>query len=106
MVVCVASPLDDGTSVNNSTYSIDSNETTPVSCVSVPTPLPSAPLLPYTTLFRSDPVAAGGNLTYTLSYSNTGNANATGVVLTDTRTTTTTFASHTAGSSVASGVVT
>src|SRR5206468_281437 len=83
MVVRVASPLANGTSITNSTYSIDSNETSPVSGAAVSTAVTSAPFLavsktdppdplfPYTTLFRS------------LSYSNTGNANATGVVLTD-----------------------
>src|SRR5438093_352169 len=53
-----------------------------------------------------DPVGAGANLTYTLAYSNTGTANATGVVLTDTVPANTTFVSATVGGTLASGVST
>src|SRR2546425_496043 len=106
MVVRVASPLANGTSITNSTYSIDSNETSPVSGASVSTAVTSAPILAVSKTDSPDPVAAGGNLTYTLSYSNTGNANATGLVLTDTVPANTTFVSATAGGTLASGVVT
>src|SRR5438093_76531 len=106
MVVRVASPLANGTSITNSTYNIDSNETSPVSGASVSTAVTSAPILTVSKTDSPDPVAAGGNLTYTLSYSNTGNANATGVVLTDTVPANTTFVSATAGGTLASGVVT
>src|SRR3989449_5425216 len=106
MVVRLASPLANGTSITNSTYSIDSNETSPVSGASVSTAVTSAPILAVSKTDSPDPVAAGGNLTYTLSYSNTGNANATGVVLTDTVPANTTFISATAGGTLASGVVT
>src|SRR2546425_376177 len=106
MVVRLASPLANGTSITNSTYSIDSNETTPVSGASVSTTVTSAPILAVSKTDSPDPVAAGGTLTYTLSYSNTGNANATGVVLTDTVPANTTFVSATAGGTLASGFVT
>src|SRR5258706_34079 len=53
-----------------------------------------------------DPVNAGSNITYTLSYSNTGNANASGVVITDTVPGNTSFVSATAGGSAPAGVVT
>ncbi|PYT16815.1 MAG: hypothetical protein DMF51_03805, partial [Acidobacteria bacterium] len=53
-----------------------------------------------------DPVAAGANLTYTLSYSNTGSAGATGVILSDTVPANTTFVSATGGGSLSTGVVT
>src|SRR5207249_4640233 len=106
MVVRVASPLANGTSITNGTYAIDSNETSPVSGASVSTAVTSAPILAVSKTDSPDPVAAGGNLTYTLSYSNTGNANATGVVLTDTVPANTTFVSATAGGTLASGVVT
>src|SRR2546425_425861 len=106
MVVRVASPLANGTSITNSTYTIDSNETSPVSGASVSTAVTSAPILAVSKTDSPDPVAAGGNLTCTLSYSNTGNANATGVVLTDTVPANTTFVSPTAGGTLASGVVT
>src|SRR3989442_1407733 len=106
MVVRVNSPLASGTSITNATYSIDSNETAPVAGAAVSTTVSSAPLLSVSKTDSPDPVAAGGNLTYALSYSNTGNANATGVVLTDTVPANTTFVSATAGGVFASGVVT
>src|SRR2546425_1235308 len=106
MVVRVASPLANGTSITNATYSIDSNETAPVAGAAVSTTVSSAPLLSVSKTDSPDPVAAGGNLTYALSYSNTGNANATGVVLTDTVPANATFVSATAGGAFASGVVT
>src|SRR2546425_480138 len=106
MVVRVASPLANGTSLTNGTYSIDSNETAPVAGAAVSTTVSSAPLLSVSKTDSPDPVAAGGTLTYTLSYSNTGNANATGVVLADTVPANTTFVSATAGGTLASGVVT
>ena len=43
-----------------------------------------------------NPVNAGGTITYTLSYSNTGNENATGVVLSDAIPANTTFVSASA----------
>src|SRR5258707_6036644 len=69
---------------------------------------PRSTLFPSTTLCRSpilaiskadgpDPVAAGGNITYTISYSNTGNQNATGVVISDTIPANTSFVSATGG---------
>src|SRR5438094_832150 len=53
-----------------------------------------------------DPVGAGGNLTYTLSYSNTGNANATGFVLTHTAPDNTARFPDSTRVTLASGVVT
>src|SRR5258707_8388716 len=78
---------------------------------------PRSTLFPSTTLCRSptlniskadgpDPVAAGSNITYTISYSNTGNQNATGVVISDTIPANTAFVSATAGGTLAAGVVT
>jgi uncharacterized repeat protein (TIGR01451 family) len=52
-----------------------------------------------------DPVPAGGAITYTISYQNTGNANATGVVLADTIPTNTTFVSASGGGSPDPGAV-
>src|SRR5436309_2590871 len=106
MVVRVASPLANGTSITNATYSVDSNETSPVSGASVSTGVTSAPILAVSATDAPDPVAAGGNLTYTLSYSNTGNANATGVVITDTVPANTTFVSATGGGTLSGSVVT
>src|SRR2546428_595263 len=83
-MVRVNSPLANGTVITNGTFSIDSTETFFFLMIRRP---PRSTLFPYTTLFRSDapdPVAAGGTITYTLAYANTGNSGATGVVLSDT----------------------
>src|SRR2546427_7424079 len=106
MVPRVARPLANGTSIPNSTYSIVSTDTSRVSGFAFSTAVTSAPILAVSKTDSPDPVAAGGSLTYTLSYSNTGNANATGVVLTDTVPANTTFVSASAGGTFASGVVT
>jgi len=53
-----------------------------------------------------DPVAAGNMLTYTLSISNIGPSDATGVVVTDTLPAGVTFASASSGCGEASGTVT
>src|SRR2546428_705210 len=106
MVVRVASPLANGTSITNSTYSIDSNETSPVSGASVSTATLAGPTLSASMTDAPDPVGAGANLTYTIAYTNSGATGATGVVLTDTVPANTTFVSATAGGTLASGVVT
>jgi uncharacterized repeat protein (TIGR01451 family) len=54
----------------------------------------------------ADTVQAGGLLTYTIVVSNTGNANATGVVITDIVPISTTFASASDGGTLGGGVVT
>src|SRR5207249_3856148 len=84
LVVAVASPLANGTVITNGTYSIDSNETAPTSGAAITTTVSSAPVLNISKTDGPDPVASGSNITYTISYSNTGNMNATGVVITDT----------------------
>src|SRR5439155_515794 len=84
MVVRVASPLANGTSITNSTYAIDSNETAPVTGASVSTTVSSAPLLAVSNTYSPEPVAAGGPLSFPTPRSSDLNANATGVVLTDT----------------------
>src|SRR5439155_648967 len=106
MAVRVASPLANGTSITNSTYSIDSNETSPVSGASVSTAVTSAPILAVSKTDSPDPVAAGGNLTYTLSYPNTATPFPSTALLRSTVPANTTFVSATAGGTLASGVVT
>ncbi|HKB07864.1 MAG TPA: fibronectin type III domain-containing protein, partial [Candidatus Polarisedimenticolia bacterium] len=69
-------------------------------------PAQVGPVLTIAATDAPDPVAAGGNLTYTLSYSNTGSANATGVVIADTVPVNTTFVSATGGGTLSGGVVT
>src|SRR3989442_11054596 len=106
MVVRVASPLANGTLINNSGLTIASNELGTLAGQTATTTVGSAPVLVDSASDAPDPVAAGGNLTYTLSYSNTGNANATGVVLTDTVPANTTFVSATAGGTPAPRFIT
>ncbi|HEV8202265.1 MAG TPA: fibronectin type III domain-containing protein, partial [Candidatus Polarisedimenticolia bacterium] len=57
----------------------------------------AAPLLTLSIGESPDPVQAGADLTYTLSYANTGSASATSVVVTDTVPANTTFVSANAG---------
>jgi uncharacterized repeat protein (TIGR01451 family) len=106
LVVKVVSPLANGTTITNATYSIDSAQTTPVAGAALTTAVSSAPVLALTLTDSPDPVAAGANITYTLSYSNTGNMNATGLVLSDTLPANTTYVSSTGSGALSSGTVT
>src|SRR5206468_6381836 len=91
LVVQATSPLASGTVIANATYGIDSNETAPVAGAAITTTVSSVPVLSISKIDAPDPENAGSNITYTLSYSNTGNANASGVVITDTIPANTTF---------------
>ncbi|MDY7042063.1 MAG: CARDB domain-containing protein, partial [Chloroflexota bacterium] len=82
LVVQVTSPLTNGTSLLDTAY-IDSIETG-ISGDSLVTFVRSRPELHIVKQAGLDVVEAGATLTYTISYANTGNANATGVVITDT----------------------
>src|SRR5207249_3859507 len=106
LVVQATSPLASGTVITNATYGIDSNETAPVAGAAITTTVSSVPVLSISKTDAPDPVNAGSNITYTLSYSNTGNANASGVIITDTIPANTTFVSATGGGTPAAGVVT
>src|SRR5206468_2226591 len=106
LVVQVASPLANGTVITNGTYSIDSNETAPTTGAAVTTTVSSTPVLTISKTDSPDPVNAGSNITYTISYSNTGTANATGVVISDAVPANTSFVSATGGGTLAAGVVT
>src|SRR5438034_327837 len=106
LVVRVNSPLANGTIITDGTYSIDSTETSPVAGSAITTTVTSAPVLAVSATDAPDPVAAGGTITYTLAYSNTGNSGATAVVLSDTVPVNTTFVSATGGGTLSAGVVT
>src|SRR5207249_3901751 len=101
MVVRVASPLANGTSITNSTYSIDSNETSPVNGAAVSTTVSSAPLLAVSKTDSPDPIAACVTLTYPLSYPHTFPTRPSSDLLTDTVPANTTFVSATAGGTLA-----
>src|SRR5207245_491597 len=106
LTVLVNTPLANGTTITNGTYSIDAAETSPISGAAITTTVNSAPALTIVSADAPDPVAAGGTITYTLGYSNTGSAGATVVVISDTVPANTTFVSATGGGSLAAGVVT
>src|SRR5207247_544961 len=106
MVVQAASPLANGTVITNATYSIDSNETAPASGAAITTTVSSVPVLAISKTDAPDPGNAGASITYTLSCSNTGNANASGVVVPDTGAANPPFGSATAGGTPSAGGVT
>src|SRR5438552_1297188 len=105
LVVRVASPLTNGTVLTNITYSIRHTESSPDSSASVCSSVASAPVLTITKSAAPSPVSPGANLTYTLAYANTGTANASGVVLSDTVPANTTFVSATGGGTLSGSVV-
>jgi len=80
VAVTVISSLPNGTVLTNIAV-VDSQETTPFSVTEITTVL--APVLHLEKSDDPDPVDAGEYLTYTLTYSNTGDQMATGVVITD-----------------------
>jgi uncharacterized repeat protein (TIGR01451 family) len=93
VTVGVPTPLTNGTILTNR-VAVDSAHTAPqtftlTTCVS------SAPSLTLRIADHPDPVEAGDPLTYTLRYSNTGNADATQAVITATLDVSTTFSSAT-----------
>ncbi len=106
MVVRVASPLANGTTITHASYSIDCAETAAVAGAAVTTTVMSSAILSLSAVDAPDPVVAGSNLTYTISYANGGNANATGAVITDTLPANTTFVSATSGGTLSGSVVT
>lgn len=91
VVVDVNSPLPNGTVLTNSVVITSSRGVSDTAVLT--TTVTSAPLLDIVKTDSPDPVNAGETLVYTLTYSNTGNADATNVLITDTLDGNTTFAS-------------
>ncbi len=77
----VASPLPVGTVLTNQ-ITLDSDQTTPVTITEV-TDVTTASELTVSKIDIPDPVPAGGNLTYIISYQNGGTAPAEDVVITE-----------------------
>jgi len=96
----------DGTVITNTGWTIDTNESLPQTGPDATTTVTSAPVLTISKTDAPDPVTAGGNITYTIAYSNTGNENATGVAITDAVPANTTFVSATGGGTLSGGIVT
>ncbi len=90
LVVTVTSPLTNGTVLTNEAR-ISAAEPSAGSTGPVTTTVQSAPYMVLEKRASDDPVSPGDTLTYTLVATNTGNVNATGVVITDVIPTNTTF---------------
>jgi len=102
----------------DSTFPIGTTPVTNSAVIAAPNAPPVPPTPPVTTTVTAAPVlvvsksvnaataAPGGSLVYTINYSNTGNADATAVTLTDTLPNLTSFTSATGGGNHAAGVVT
>ncbi|NJN92962.1 MAG: DUF11 domain-containing protein [Anaerolineales bacterium] len=105
VVVRVDSPLDNGTVITNSAYTAaaDNGTVTILGLPAVTTTVRSTPTLEISKSDLFDPVIAGGLLTYTIRYTNSGNANATNVIITDTFPASTTFNSESSTPSVTPG---
>lgn len=105
VVVRVNSPLDNGTIITNSTYTAtaDNGTVTILGLPTVTTTVRSTPTLEISKSDLFDPVIAGGLLTYTIRYTNSGNANATNVIITDTFPASTTFNSESSSPIVTPG---
>ncbi len=92
VVTCRAmAPLADGTVIPN-TVTLDSDQTVPQTAAASTT-VGSAPVLTMAKSVTGSPVIAGQNLAYTMTIGNTGNADATGTVVTDATPANTTFVS-------------
>ncbi|RKZ62140.1 MAG: hypothetical protein DRQ44_11225, partial [Gammaproteobacteria bacterium] len=103
LTVLVDTPLDNGTTISNSA-TLESDQTAPVS-TSHELAVQSTPVLTLTKTADKAVVSPGDTITYTLSFANAGNANASGGVLKDTIPTNTTFVSATGGGTEAGGIV-
>src|SRR5262245_21088287 len=106
LVVQVASPLANGTLITNRSEERRVGKAATVSGAAIHTTVSSATVMTISKTDANETVNAGSNITYTLSYSNAGNMNATGVVISDTTPANTSFVSATGGGTLAAGVVT
>jgi len=85
--VTVDGSLANGSVIRNLDYSVDSDQTNPLAGEAVSTQVTNTSDLPQLEITKQDspdPVKAGELLTYTISVINNGNAQATGVVVSDT----------------------
>lgn len=85
LTVDVDSPLPNGTILTNNYDATTSNSTFTIlkDPTTVTTTVVSTPSLSIVKVDDPDPILAGQALTYTITYSNSGNANATDVIITD-----------------------
>ncbi|HYR45435.1 MAG TPA: hypothetical protein VER78_00425, partial [Thermoanaerobaculia bacterium] len=102
----VAVTATSGTIVN-STYSIQASGVSPISGTAVSTTVTPVVTNPVLTISKTaaSSVVPGQTLTYKITYGNTGNGDATGVLIQDTVPSGTAFVSATGGGTFAAGVV-
>lgn len=97
MAVRVTSPLTNNTVITNNIYNVTASngQVTVLGQPTVTTTVESLPILEISKVGLPAEVTAGGLLTYTISFTNSGNANATNLLISDTFPTSTTFNSET-----------
>ncbi len=95
-----------GTTVIVNTATLSSDGTLPVDSNPVTTEVSAAPVLGLLKTVDRATAAPGELLTWTIAYRNTGNAEATGVILTDVLPARTTFVSASGGGTFANGTIT
>jgi uncharacterized repeat protein (TIGR01451 family) len=96
MIVRVASPLPNNTIITNDIYNASASNgvVTVLGQPVVTTTVNSTPTLEIFKVGLPEPVEAGGQLTYTIHYTNSGNADATNVLIDDVFPLSTTFNSE------------
>ena len=106
--VAVKAGLANLTKITNSVYSIISDQTAVVLGTPMETVVASSPAFVVSKAAGASTVQVGGELTYTITYTNKGNVQATGVKITDTLPAGTTYkaASATGGGTVSGSVIT
>ena len=87
-------------------FDLAGNESLPSNEVSARPVVVLGPLPSVSIADSPDPVAAGGSVTYTIAYANTGDTEATNVTISDAIPANTSFVSSTGGGTQAGGVVT
>lgn len=108
MVVRVTSPLTAGTVITNDSYTAGASNTI-VNIVGLPvvtTTVESFPVLEISKVGLPEPVEAGGQLTYTIRYTNSGNSDAINVVIRDTFPVSTSYVTDVSTPTVSPGITT
>jgi uncharacterized repeat protein (TIGR01451 family) len=102
----ITSAVDDGAFISSTATDAENNTSEFSQCVQVARPVPVDADLVLTKADSPDPVTVGQTLTYTLTASNNGPANATGVTVTDTLPSGVTFVSASPSQGNCSGTTT
>src|SRR5207248_1101583 len=106
LAVQLDSVFPNGTTPISNSAVLSSNESGPTPSDTTTTTVTAAPSLSVTKAVDKTIANPGDTLTFTLSYSNVGNADASGVAISDTLPPRTTFVSATGNASISGNVVT